>query len=228
MRLASGLEIPNRESLFSDYCDKWHRNWSQSYDGNPVLQNNELSQDDIWLSRQLVSRLTYRQRDAILEKREEIGEQIRKIPPGVDLLDIPEGGQIPGQQALSQIITIMCAIEGVKLPKTMKILHKKRPALIPVIDRVIESHYWPRCVPSVCGRSQGDYTIALIRAFHRDMHSVARVLRAMADETTARGRPLTPCRILDILIWSVKKSDGAIRATRTLGSQGRIASEQSD
>jgi hypothetical protein len=206
MRLASGLEIPDHESLFRHYSDEWHSNWCSSYDGAQVRQDNELSQKDIWLSRQLVSRLTYCDRNAILEKCGEIGNGLQKIPPGVDLLEIAEGGEIPGELALSEIITIMCAIPGVKLAKTMKILHKKRPGLIPVIDSVLECHYWPKWVPSVRRRSKGDYALALIRAFHRDMHSVAEDLRKMSKETAGRGKPLRPCRILDILIWSIKKN----------------------
>lgn len=200
MILASKLDIPCPESLLGDYVCRFY-SW---YDGQYVSQDCTLSEDNIWLSRELGSRLTYCERDAILAKGSKIGDKLQDIPSDVDLLDIPEGGKIPGERALSELITIMCNIPGVKLAKTAKIIHKKRPGLIPVLDSVVECHYWPRWVPSVPGRRWGDYAIALIRTFHRDMHSVAGELREMRDQAGERGTPLTPCRILDILIWSVK------------------------
>ena len=98
----------------------------------------------------------------------------------------------------------MCDIRRVKISVSTKILHKKRPGLIPIFDSEVESQYYPRWCPSVPGRLWGDYAVALIKLVHRDMLSVASELRELQKALEENGTPLTPCRILNALTWIAK------------------------
>jgi hypothetical protein len=203
MTPASGINIPDPETILRGYV----RTVCPRFDCREVPRDNELRADEIRLSRKIGSRLYEREVDAILAVGNRISEELENIAPDVDLMTIPEGGEIPGERALSRLITFMCDLPGIKLPKTAKILHKKRPSVLPVLDTVVQYNYWPTWVPSVRGRSNGDYAIALIRAFHRDMHSVAEELLAVRDVAVDMGVLLTPCRTLDLLIWVVRTNN---------------------
>ncbi len=91
-----------------------------------------------------------------------------------------------------------------KLSVSTKILHKKRPGLIPIFDSVVESQYYPQECPSVRRRLPGDYAIVLLQVVHKDMLSVASELRDLQSALAERRTPLTPCRILNALTWMVK------------------------
>jgi hypothetical protein len=84
-----------------------------------------------------------------------------------------------------------------------KALHKKRPALIPMLDSVVQAYLTrdDRAMLSSC--SFGERSTALVRSYKRDLDRNRSALREIQRELASRTLRLTEVRILDLLIWSV-------------------------
>jgi hypothetical protein len=203
MRTASGFVVENPRELLAGFVFHWYA----MYDGIVVAEDNELRVPEIALSTMLNSRISGNTAGAIWLARGPVEEALAEIPAGLDLLDVPESEPIPGEQAISRAITMVCEIHRAKLSIATKILHKKRPGLIHVFDSVVEGQYWPKWCPSVPGRSYGDYAVALTHCFRQDMLSVATELRQMRDTMVEKGTPMTAGRILNVLIWAVSSGN---------------------
>ncbi len=198
MRLAGGLKIGNPRGLLRAFVEHWY----PMYDGVPVAHDSRLTVPDIALSTMLNSRTSGNTAGAIWRAREQVEQGLTKIPANIDVLGVPADAPIPGADGISQAITAMCGIRRVKLSVATKILHKKRPALIPIFDSVVESCYMPIC-DTARGRSYGDYAVALTRLVHKDMLGLAGELKGLENEMAANGTPMTALRILNVLTWAV-------------------------
>jgi hypothetical protein len=106
---------------------------------------------------------------------------------------------------LRRLFDAFADIGGVGFSKMTKALHPKRPALIPMLDSVVQAYLADdlpeRAVPF------GERAIALVRSYKRDLDRNRRVLDGLRRELASRGYQLTEVRILDVLIWSVSTAD---------------------
>ena len=82
-----------------------------------------------------------------------------------------------------------------------KALHPKRPALIPMLDSVVQ-RYLEADDPGA-DAPFGERAVGLMRGYKRDLDRNGATLRAVRRELARRGRELTEVRILDLLVWSV-------------------------
>jgi hypothetical protein len=197
LKLASKLEIPNPRRLLQGYVRRRYA----LYDGVAVREDSSLDPLEIALANMINSRTSGNTAEEIWEIREEVNAGLLDIP-NRNLIDLPLGKPLPGAEGISRAVTAMCKVPRVKLATTTKILHKKRPSMVPIFDRVVEGHYWLKRVPNVPDQSWGDYAVTMIAAFHRDLLSVKGRLRDLTNELDAAGTPLTECRILELLMWA--------------------------
>lgn len=204
MRLRSGLEVNDPRKVLRSFVKQWYA----MYDGVPVPQDNRLYVTDIALSTMMNSRLGGTTAAHLYRARQPVESGLAKIPAGLDLLDVVAGDEIPGAAGICEAIAGMAAVPRIKLSAATKILHKKRPGLIPILDTVVEAHYFPKFVQPTPGRGWGTYAVSLIQAFHQDMLSVALELRELEHELHDAGTPLTPCRILNLLMWIARVGGG--------------------
>jgi hypothetical protein len=203
VKLASGLEIANPLKLLLAFVKHWY----SLYDGVTVKQDNELPAIKIILTAMRMSRTAVFTGIRIHRARQKIEEALAAIPPNLDLLDVPGDDPIPGSDSIGQAITVLCSIPRVTLAVSTKILHKKRPGLIPIFDRFVGAHYFPRWCQSTLEVNWGSYAVDLIKLVHKDMLSVGTELCDLQSELQANGTPLTPCRILNVLTWIVKSGN---------------------
>jgi hypothetical protein len=201
MKLPSGLKISEPRKLMLAFVEHWY----DKYDGVPVEQDNELRASEIALSTMLMSRISGVTGGYILCIKEAIEAGLAKVPTNGDLLDVVVGDPIHGAEGISQAITAICAVPRAKLGVATKILHKKRPGLIPILDSVVSDHY-AHLVPSNPNRTWGDYAIAVTELVHKDMAVAGTELLELRDELSANNTPMTPCRILNALTWIVKQN----------------------
>src|SRR5262245_21356341 len=129
MQTASGFRVTNPLELLMGFVNDWY----PTYDGVAVAQDNQLRVVDIALSIMLNSRISGNTGAAIWHTARTTDKAaLSQIPPSIDLLNIAPNEPIPGETAIEQAIDAMCDVERSKLAVATKILHKKRPGLIPI------------------------------------------------------------------------------------------------
>ncbi|TML68589.1 MAG: hypothetical protein E6G14_09570 [Actinobacteria bacterium] len=104
--------------------------------------------------------------------------------------------------ALRQLFDAFADIRGVGCSKMTKALHRKRPVLIPMLDRVVQ-RYLEHDDPGDQA-AFGERALGLVRGYKRDLDRNRAGVRAVRQELARRGHSLTEVRILDLLIWSVE------------------------
>lgn len=98
---------------------------------------------------------------------------------------------------------LMRAIYGapeVGLARATKVLHKKRPALIPILDSVLERYL--RAVDGL--QRSGNFAldaVSLIRSYKHELDACLTILQALKAELRARSIELTEVRLLDLFLW---------------------------
>jgi uncharacterized protein DUF6308 len=129
---------------------------------------------------------------AILERRTEIELALRQIAPAASLMR----RSVPWAE-LTRLFNAFADIRGVGFSKMTKALHPKRPALIPMLDSVVQQYLG---APSA--ESFGECATELVRRYQQDLDRNRLALRELRRELARRSYRLTEVRILDILIWS--------------------------
>jgi hypothetical protein len=140
------------------------------------------------------ARISAAQIAAILERRRRIERALRSIPPEASLAD----ADIPWRP-LTRLFDAFADISGVGFSKMTKALHPKRPALIPMLDSVVQAYLAADASPA----SFGERATTLVESYKQDLDRNLAALRQVQRDLVRRGyRPLTEVRILDLLVWS--------------------------
>jgi hypothetical protein len=139
------------------------------------------------------ARISAAEQAAILERRGQIERALRGIGRDASLVD----ASIPWA-ALTRLFGGFGDIRGVGFSKMTKALHRKRPALIPILDSVVQAYLAIDDPPD----SYAEHATALVRSYKKDLDRNRAALRSVRRDLAARGHDLTDVRILDILIWS--------------------------
>jgi hypothetical protein len=149
------------------------------------------------------ARISAREIGEILERRSAIERALRAIARDASLAGPQRSVPWP---ALNRLFAAFADIRGVGFSKMTKSLHPKRPALVPVLDSVVQKHLAdddPGKEPPFPDRA-----LALTRGYKRDLDRNRSALQAARRELARRGHPITEVRILDLLIWSVEVPTG--------------------
>jgi hypothetical protein len=93
-------------------------------------------------------------------------------------------------------------MRGIGFSKMTKSLLRTRPALIPMLDSVVQA-YLTRDEPGTRSSGMfGERATVLVRSYKRDLDRNRSVLRELQQALASRTYRLTEVRILDLLIWS--------------------------
>lgn len=114
-----------------------------------------------------------------------------------------------GPETLSAIAELYGVLDGRKTPqlrlvKLAKILHLKRPGLLPLYDDNIWRCYGrlgKKRMDSVKGRSNTDYMTAWLPHIQKDLKDGLRRWTDIAALAPAGGPEVTPLRALDMVAW---------------------------
>jgi hypothetical protein len=134
---------------------------------------------------------------AILERQRAIERALRTIAPDASLT----AKSVPWLE-LRQLFDSFADIRGVGFSKMTKALHRKRPALIPLLDSFVQKYLEDDELGAQA--PFGERGLALVRAYKQDLDRNRAALRAVREQLARRGYELTEVRILDLLIWSVE------------------------
>ena len=156
-------------------------------------------ESDLKLANRGGARISATEIAAILGRRRAIERALGEIAPSASLASRPNAIR---WRTLTQLFDAFADIRGVGFSKMTKALHPKRPALIPMLDSVVQAYLHDDDLgPDV---SFGERALALVRGYKRDLDRNSAAVRAVRREIATRGYRLSEVRILDLLIWSVR------------------------
>ena len=135
---------------------------------------------------------------AILDRRGQIERALHAIPPTASL--VAPAGSVPWS-ALTRLFDAFADIRGVGFSKMTKALHRKRPALIPILDSVVQAYLADDPEPRT-SLAFGERATVLVRSYKRDLDRNRDLLAEIGHELASRGHALSEVRLLDIVIWS--------------------------
>jgi hypothetical protein len=192
--LRGGVEIENPLELALEFLAAY--SGYEAYDSSGPASFDE---SDLRLANRGGARISAAEIAAILDRRAEIERALRTVHPGASLAD--STSSIPWIP-LTRLFDAFADIRGVGFSKMTKALHKKRPALIPILDSVVQAYLTSDHRSTRSTGSFGERATELVRGYKRDLDRNRSALRELQGELASRTYRLTEVRILDLLIWS--------------------------
>ena len=154
---------------------------------------------DLRLANRDGARISAAEITAILGRRRAIERALRAIAPDASLAGAADS--VPWLP-LGQLFGAFAGIRGVGMSKMTKALYRKRPALIPILDSIVQRYLQEDDLGA--GASFGERTLGLVRGYQRDLDDNREAVRVAQQELAGRGYVLTEVRILDLLILSAE------------------------
>ena len=191
--LRNGRELVDPLTVVLGYIEAWR------LDLGDESGSASFGEADLRLANRGGARIAAAEIDVILGRRRLIERALRAMPPDASLAGAEAG--VPWQ-ALRQLFDAFADIRGVGLSKTTKALHPKRPALVPMLDSVVQRYLQDDDIGERA--AFGERAVALVRGYKRDLDRNDAALRTVRRELARRGHRTTEVRILDLLIWSVE------------------------
>lgn len=154
---------------------------------------------DLRLANRGGARISAAEIAAVLERRRAIERALRAIDPQVSLAGAATPVPWP---PMRQLFDAFADIRGVGFAKMTKALNPKRPALIPLLDSIVQKYLTGDDPGAQAGFAER--AIGLVRGFKRDLDANRAAVRAVRQGLAARNHELTEVRILDLLILSAE------------------------
>jgi hypothetical protein len=125
------------------------------------------------------------------------------MPAGSRLARIPDDARLEDAtddqlDAAAELLTLLEEAKQVGRGKVTKVLHKKRPAFIPIIDSVVGDFLWKNFPWLIDGEAKPGEVLTLFRTV---LVARSQALASVQANLAAHGFPLTTVRVLDYLIW---------------------------
>ena len=192
--LRGGVEVENPLELALEFLSAYAGNEASDASGPASFDESDLRQ-----ANRGGARISAAEIAAILERRGEIEAALRAIDADASLAgaarSIPWAG-------LVRLFDAFADIRGVGFAKMTKALHPKRPALIPMLDSVVQAYLARDDPGALSSGSFGERATAFVRSYKRDLDRNHSVLHELQQELASRAYPLSEVRILDLVIWS--------------------------
>jgi Family of unknown function (DUF6308) len=179
------------------------------FDAGDPSRPVSFGEPDLRLANRGGARISAAEIAVILERRRPIEEALRAIAPGASLTGAPDA--VPWLP-LRQLFDAFAGIRGVGFSRMTKALHPKRPALIPMLDSIVQKYLQdddPGAEAPFGARALG-----LVHGYKRDLDQNQAAVRAVRQELASRSYVLTDVRILDLLILSAEAAARPPRALR--------------
>ena len=210
--LRNGVEIEDPLRVVLEYVEaRW------AYDVSDPSGPTTFGEPDLRLANRGGARISAAQIAAILERRRAIDRALRAIARDASLTGAAK--TVPWLP-LRQLFEEFADIPGVGFSKMTKSLHRKRPALIPILDSVVQKYLEK---DDVGARAPfGERALGLVRGYKRDLDRDRATVRAVRQDLAKRGYALSEVRILDLLIWSAASASLGLQGIQPPGSGSPI------
>ena len=195
--LRNGVDIEDPLGVVLGFLEA---HWA--FDVSDTSAPASFGESDLRLANRGGARISGAEIAAILERREAIERALRTIVPHASLAEVATS--VPWLP-LRQLFDAFADIRGIGFSKMTKALHRKRPALIPMLDSVVQKYLEDDDLGAQAPFAER--ALGLVRGFKRDLDRNRAAVRAVRQELARRSYGLTEVRILDLLIWSVAAAD---------------------
>jgi hypothetical protein len=201
IRLCAGtLEVEHPDQVLLDYVDVRNGYAFPAYDrlftnGAATLVDGDL------LAPALIGAEVDRGRFSLLREMMPALAGITSLPK------VPlEAADDDVVDAVADLFTVLdeapYAGKGVRGTIISKVLHRKRPDLVPLYDsRIFESYTAPGCIERSVHRSWREFMALLCGQMRDDLQSESAAFDDLVGIAGDAGALLTRLRILDILVW---------------------------
>jgi hypothetical protein len=169
------------------------------FDVSDPLRPASFGEPDLRLANRGGARISAAQIAAILERRRAIERALRDIPPSASLSAAVNS--VPWLP-LRQLFGAFADIRGVGLAKMTKALYPKRPALIPMLDSMVQKYLQDDDLSAQAPFAER--ALGFIRGYQRDLDRNQAAVQEVQQELARRSYGLTEVRILDLLILSAQ------------------------
>ncbi len=193
--LRGGVELDNALELALEFLEAY-----ASLETNDSSGPSSFDESDLRLANRGGARISAAEIAAILERRGEVERALGDLDPDASLMDATSS--IPWAP-LTRLFDAFADIHGVGFSKMTKTLHGKRPALIPMLDSVVQEYLAMDLPQTDSSASFGERATALVRSYKQDLDRNRSALHEVQRALAGRGWQLTEVRLLDLLIWSV-------------------------
>ena len=164
------------------------------YDGYSIPQDNTITALDAYVSIGINSQVISYDVVRILVRADAASPLLARIPGDARL----EDGTDDQIAAAADLIELLCAAFKINRGKATKILYKKRPGFIPVIDSVVTDFLWKNFPFLLVGNSPMRDVLQLYKSI---LILKSEQLREVQSSLAAVGLVLSTARILSHLIW---------------------------
>jgi hypothetical protein len=159
--LRGGVEVENPLELALEFLAPYSS--YEAYDSSGLASFDE---SDLRLANRGGARISGAEVAAILERRAEIERALREVHPDASLADATSS--IPWIP-LTRLFDAFADIRGIGFSKMTKALHRKRPALIPMLDSVVQAYLETDDPGRRSSRSFGERATALVRSYKQEL-----------------------------------------------------------
>ncbi len=210
LRLPSGLLIDDPFERVLRYC----RTEYDYYDAVPRGHPDEVEPVDVLATVGLNSRLDTATKVRTVHRAmaTTVNPVLRRIPPEATIDDAA------AMASLHELITAAMTSKFVLLATATKVLHRKRPALVPIMDSVVVAHYvqgeTEKALLSRAWTSRpaaAEVAQLVVGRLRQDLAGRREELEGFRVGLRNEGFLLTTVRILDVLVWSSLETSGAYR-----------------
>jgi hypothetical protein len=199
------LQIEHPDAVLRDYVDVRNGFAYPSYDRLITNGSSALVDGDL-LAPALIGAEVDRGRFALLREM---------LPALAGVAALPAGPiEAADDEAIGQVADLFAVLDeapyagkGVRGTILSKVLHRKRPDLVPLYDsRIFESYTAPGAIPRAAHRSWREFMELLCRQMRDDLRAEADAFDELIGVAGDAGALLTRLRILDILVWRTADS----------------------
>jgi hypothetical protein len=202
MQLCGGtLAVEDPEELLLAYVEPDGAYAFPAYDELVTNGAPELVDGDLLAPSLLDAHVDYARFVLLKRMLPALRERMAALPPTA-LEDTDDAGIAAVARCFEALDLPMFAGKGVRGTIVSKVLHRKRPDLIPLYDSRIWTAYTATgAVPRATRRSWVEFMQLLCHSMQNDIRHNRREFEALQATAAEHGARLTLLRILDILVW---------------------------
>ena len=208
--LHSRLEVDLSPELLGRFC---REEWAY-YDGIPDRDPNRVLPEDVLATVSMNSFVNTA--DKVRNVHRGLARRCDRILPSIPVdADIREF-DLDGSKAL-ELLEAACSVRGVLLAVATKVLHRKRPSWLPMLDAVVLDTYLDTLGRSglkarlADGSTAAGVGVFVMKAFREDLEGVDAEVDATRDALQEAKTPMTAVRVLEVAVWVAVEPRGYYR-----------------